>query len=65
MKGTPAYRRLDMPGAPGTALTAGRTVPDLSGKHDDPAVVPPPSTDADARTWSDTTATPTGPRMPA
>ncbi|MGW7419036.1 LamG-like jellyroll fold domain-containing protein [Streptomyces sp. NPDC054813] len=53
VKGTLAYWRFDGQGAPGTALTAGQTVPDLSGKGNDLTVVTLPGTAASALTWSD------------
>jgi len=50
--GTQAYWRFDELGAPGTPLTAGRTVPDLSRKGNDLTVVTVPGTAADALTLS-------------
>lgn len=52
VKGTMAYWRFDGQGAPGTALTAGQTIHDLSGKGNDLTVVTMPGTAADALTWS-------------
>nr|WSX77883.1 Tat pathway signal sequence domain protein [Streptomyces sp. NBC_00899] len=52
VKGTLAYWRFDGQGAPGTALSAGQTVRDLSGKGNDLTVVTVPGTAADALTWS-------------
>ncbi|MFG2960655.1 LamG-like jellyroll fold domain-containing protein [Streptomyces sp. NPDC048291] len=52
VKGTLAYWRFDGQGAPGTALGAGDTVRDLSGKGNDLTVVTLPGTAADALTWS-------------
>ncbi len=53
VKDTLAYWRFDGQGAPGTALTAGRRIRDLSGKGNDLTVVTLPGTAADALTWSD------------
>ncbi|MEW2522247.1 LamG-like jellyroll fold domain-containing protein [Actinacidiphila alni] len=53
VRGTVAYWRFDGQGAPGTALTAGGTVRDLSGKGNDLTVMTVPGTAADALTWSD------------
>jgi hypothetical protein len=53
VKGTQAYWRFDGQGAPGTALRAGDTIRDLSGKGNDLTVVTLPGTAADALTWSD------------
>lgn len=53
VKGTLAYWRFDGQGAPGTPLTEGHTIRDLSGKGNDLAVVTVPGTAADALTWSD------------
>ncbi|MFE2540054.1 LamG-like jellyroll fold domain-containing protein [Actinacidiphila glaucinigra] len=53
VKGTVAYWRFDAQGAPGTALAAGDTIRDLSGKGNDLTVVTVPGTAADALTWSD------------
>ncbi|MGW2962811.1 LamG-like jellyroll fold domain-containing protein [Streptomyces sp. NPDC001220] len=53
VKGTLAYWRFDGQGTPGSALTAGQTVPDLSGKGNDLTVVTLPGTAASALTWSD------------
>lgn len=53
VKGTVAYWRFDGQGAPGTALTAGQTIRDLSGKGNDLTVVALPGTSSDALTWSD------------
>ncbi|MEU8930169.1 LamG-like jellyroll fold domain-containing protein [Streptomyces sp. NPDC048409] len=53
VKGTLAYWRFDGQGKPGTALTAGQSVPDLSGKGNDLTVVTLPGTAADALTWSE------------
>ncbi|MFJ9030437.1 LamG-like jellyroll fold domain-containing protein [Streptomyces sp. NPDC102274] len=53
VKGTLAYWRFDGQGAPGTPLTVGQTVRDLSGKGNDLSVVTVPGTAADALTWSD------------
>ncbi|HEY0249345.1 MAG TPA: LamG-like jellyroll fold domain-containing protein [Gryllotalpicola sp.] len=53
VRGTRAYWRFDGLGAPGTALTAGTTVKDLSGNRNDLTVVTLPGTAADALTWSD------------
>ncbi|MGV9349605.1 LamG-like jellyroll fold domain-containing protein [Streptomyces spiralis] len=53
VKGTLAYWRFDAQGAPGTPLTAGHTIRDLSGKGNDLTVVTVPGTAADALTWSD------------
>lgn len=50
--GTQAYWRFDGLGAPGTALTAGQTVADLSGEGNDLMVVSVPGTAADALTTS-------------
>lgn len=52
VKGTLAYWRFDGQGAPGTPLTAGQTIHDLSGKGNDLTVVTLPGTAADALTWS-------------
>ncbi|MEU1596590.1 LamG-like jellyroll fold domain-containing protein [Streptomyces sp. NPDC005708] len=52
VKGTLAYWRFDGQGAPGTSLTAGQTIHDLSGKGNDLTVVTLPGTAADALTWS-------------
>jgi hypothetical protein len=52
VKGTLAYWRFDGQGAPGTALTSGQTVRDLSGRGNDLTVVTVPGTAADALTWS-------------
>ncbi|MFI0723635.1 LamG-like jellyroll fold domain-containing protein [Streptomyces sp. NPDC021224] len=52
VRGTLAYWRFDGQGAPGTALTAGRTIRDLSGKGNDLTVVTVPGSAADALTWS-------------
>ncbi|QXE34588.1 Tat pathway signal sequence domain protein [Streptomyces sp. GMY02] len=53
VRGTLAYWRFDGQGAPGTPLTVGQTVRDLSGKGNDLTVVTVPGTAADALTWSD------------
>ncbi|MBM9510528.1 LamG-like jellyroll fold domain-containing protein [Actinacidiphila acididurans] len=53
VKGTLAYWRFDAQGAPGTSLTSGQTVRDLSGQGNDLTVVTVPGTAADALTWSD------------
>ncbi|MDI6520019.1 Tat pathway signal sequence domain protein [Streptomyces coelicoflavus] len=53
VRGTVAYWRFDGQGAPGTALTRGQTVRDLSGRGNDLTVVTTPGTPADALTWSD------------
>lgn len=53
VKGTLAYWRFDGQGAPGTRLSEGQTIPDLSGKGNDLTVVTVPGTAADALTWSD------------
>src|SRR5262249_37174421 len=53
VKGTQAYWRFDGQGAPGTSLTAGQTIRDLSGKGNDLTVVAVPGTAADSLTWSD------------
>ncbi|MFF3468475.1 LamG-like jellyroll fold domain-containing protein [Streptomyces sp. NPDC002619] len=52
VKDTLAYWRFDGQGAPGTPLTAGQTVRDLSGKGNDLTVATLPGTAADALTWS-------------
>ncbi|MFJ4849420.1 MULTISPECIES: LamG-like jellyroll fold domain-containing protein [unclassified Streptomyces] len=52
VKGTLAYWRFDGQGAPGTALTAGQTIRDLSGKGNDLTVVTLPGTADGALTWS-------------
>jgi hypothetical protein len=53
VKGTLAYWRFDGQGAPGTALSAGGTIRDLSGRGNDLTVLSVPGTAADALTWSD------------
>ncbi|UWE13241.1 LamG-like jellyroll fold domain-containing protein [Actinacidiphila bryophytorum] len=53
VRGTLAYWRFDGQGAPGTALTAGQKVRDLSGRGNDLTVVTVPGSAADALTWSD------------
>jgi hypothetical protein len=53
VKGTLAYWRFDGQGAPGTALSAGGTIRDLSGKGNDLTVLSVPGTAADALTWSE------------
>ncbi|MEU9155125.1 LamG-like jellyroll fold domain-containing protein [Streptomyces sp. NPDC048417] len=53
VQGTLAYWRFDGQGTPGAALTAGQTVPDLSGQGNDLTVVTLPGTPASALTWSD------------
>ncbi|GLV76143.1 LamG-like jellyroll fold domain-containing protein [Streptomyces hygroscopicus] len=52
VKGTLAYWRFDGQGAPGTPLSAGQTIRDLSGKGNDLTAVTVPGTAADALTWS-------------
>ncbi|MFE3162496.1 LamG-like jellyroll fold domain-containing protein [Streptomyces sp. NPDC059224] len=52
VKGTLAYWRFDGQGAPGTALTEGQRIHDLSGKGNDLTVVSVPGSAADALTWS-------------
>ncbi|MFF4554377.1 LamG-like jellyroll fold domain-containing protein [Streptomyces sp. NPDC001422] len=52
VKGTLAYWRFDGQGAPGTALTEGQRIRDLSGKGNDLTVVNVPGSAVDALTWS-------------
>ncbi|WP_435845349.1 LamG-like jellyroll fold domain-containing protein [Streptomyces hygroscopicus] len=52
VQGTLAYWRFDGQGAPGTPLSAGQTIRDLSGKGNDLTAVTVPGTTADALTWS-------------
>lgn len=52
VQGTRAYWRFDGLGVPGTLLSAGQRVPDLSGKGNDLTVVSVPGTAADALTTS-------------
>jgi hypothetical protein len=52
VKGTLAYWRFDAQGAPGTALSGGQTIRDLSGQGNDLTVASVPGTAADALTWS-------------
>ncbi|WP_415939894.1 LamG-like jellyroll fold domain-containing protein [Streptomyces sp. 039-1] len=52
VKGTLAYWRFDDQGAPGTALTEGQRIRDLSGKGNDLTVVNVPGSAVDALTWS-------------
>ncbi|MEU1302063.1 LamG-like jellyroll fold domain-containing protein [Streptomyces shenzhenensis] len=52
VKGTVAYWRFDGQGAPGTPLSAGQTIRDLSGRGNDLTAVTVPGTAADALTWS-------------
>ncbi|MFE5143114.1 LamG-like jellyroll fold domain-containing protein [Streptomyces fagopyri] len=52
VKGTQAYWRFDGQGAPGTSLSAGQKIHDLSGKGNDLTVVTVPGSAADALTWS-------------
>jgi hypothetical protein len=64
VQGTLAYWRFDGQGAPGTALTEGRRIRDLSGKGNDLTVVSVPGSAADALTWS-ADHHPTSPATPA
>lgn len=52
VKGTLAYWRFDGQGAPGTALTEGQRIHDLSGKGNDLTVKVVPGSAADSLTWS-------------
>ncbi|MEW1773478.1 LamG-like jellyroll fold domain-containing protein [Streptomyces sp. NPDC086777] len=52
VKGTLAYWRFDGQGAPGTALTEGGRIHDLTGHGNDLTVVSLPGSAADALTWS-------------
>lgn len=52
IRGTQAYWRFDGQGTPGTPLTPGQTIRDLTGKGNDLSVVTPSGTAADALTWS-------------
>ncbi|MFB7778794.1 LamG-like jellyroll fold domain-containing protein [Streptomyces bauhiniae] len=52
VKGTLAYWRFDGQGAPGTSLTTGQRIRDLSGKGNDLTVVSLPGSATDALTWS-------------
>ncbi|MHC3469467.1 LamG-like jellyroll fold domain-containing protein [Streptomyces sp. 7R007] len=52
VKGTLAYWRFDGQGAPGTSLTAGQRVRDLSGRGNHLTVAAVPGTATDALTWS-------------
>ncbi|WP_443064684.1 LamG-like jellyroll fold domain-containing protein [Streptomyces sp. NBC_00588] len=52
VRGTVAYWRFDGQGKPGSPLTAGQTIRDLSGKGNDLTVATVPGTAADALTWS-------------
>ncbi|MCI3241596.1 metallophosphoesterase [Streptomyces sp. 7R016] len=52
VRGTVAYWRFDGQGKPGSPLTAGQTIRDLSGTGNDLTVATVPGTAADALTWS-------------
>ncbi|MFE0413639.1 LamG-like jellyroll fold domain-containing protein [Streptomyces tendae] len=53
IRGTQAYWRFDGQGTPGSSLTEGETIPDLTGHGNDLSVVTLPGTATDALTWSD------------